>query len=171
MDVDKIAQSMLETIDDAIGEVTQTLNEDPREGTFTCSEGEMISMLRQFLTAKYVIEISYRNFADRITGPWRDGLVDHLYEHAKEERDHQYSLTMKLVSMGVDPMIGTIQIPQVSPEIRSLFQNLMELELQALEVERKIIACCGDNVGLRVLIENMSAVDDHHLQDLIRLSE
>ncbi len=140
-----------------------------REGQFAAPDGQVIAHLQKFLAAKYAIDFAYRSFADRVKGPWRDALVDHWHEHAKEERQAAYDLAMKVVGLGADPLIPAVQIPLCPPNLGGFCKTLMELELKGIENGRKLIALAGDNTAMKVLGENLVLVDTQHLDDLRRM--
>lgn len=139
-----------------------------KEGPLSAEPGELISHLNNFLTAKYAIEASYRSYADRVKGPWRDSLVSHWHEHAEDERKSSYDLAMKCVALGGDPILTVVQIPPCTPSLEGFIQVLISQELDAIEAGRKLAAMAGDSMGLRVLAENTVVLDSHHLDDLKR---
>ena len=139
-----------------------------KEGEFAVPDGQVIAHLQKFLAAKYAIDMAYRNFSDRICGPWRESLAQHWYEHAEQERQSTYELMMKVVGMGADPMQTYVQIPACTPNVSAFVQVLMQLELEAVEAGRELARLAGENMGLRVLAENTVVLDTHHLDDLRR---
>ena len=164
--MDRIA---LDEAREVIDEVAESFHSDPREGQFAYPEGQMISLMTEWLRIKYATGIAYRNFADRTKGPWRDALVKHWYEHAGHERDHQYSIAMKIIAMGSDANVTSIQIPQTPQNPEMFFQALMNLELDAIKLGSEIVEGAGLNVNTRVWAENMVEQDGHHLDDLRRM--
>jgi bacterioferritin (cytochrome b1) len=142
-----------------------------KEGEFAVPEGQVIAHLQKFLSAKYAIDMAYRNFSDRLLGPYRDGLAEHWYKHAEDERKNTYALNMKVIGMGADPMQSYIQIPACPPNVDGFIQVLMALELDAIEAGRQLAEMAGANVGLRVFAEDTVVLDTHHLDDLRRWSE
>lgn len=141
-----------------------------KEGQFAAPEGQIIAHLQTFISAKYAVEMAYRNFADRVRGPWRDSLVDHWHVHAKDERQSVYDLSMKVVGLGGDPIQTYIQVPACTNNVVGLMQVLMAMELEAIEAGRGLVQLSGDNTGLRVLAENTVVLDTHHLDDLRRMA-
>lgn len=144
-------------------------NVPSKEGQFAAPDTQVVAHLLKFLTAKYAIDSAYRSFADRVTGPWRDALVAHWQEHAKEERDQAYDLAMKIVGLGADPVQTVVQIPACPPTVPDFCKVLMALELKAVENGRRLIALSGDNTAMKVLAENIILVDTQHLDDLRRM--
>ncbi len=140
-----------------------------KEGAFGAPDGQVIAHLQQFISAKYTIDVAYRNFADRVHGPWRDSLVDHWYKHAEEERKNTYDLTMKVVAMGGDPVQTMIQVPPCTPNVAALMQVLVTMELDAIEAGRVLCTLAGDNTALRLLGEESILLDTQHLDDLRRM--
>lgn len=144
-------------------------NVPSREGQFAAPDGQVIAHLQKFLNAKYAIDAAYRSFADRVKGPWRDALVDHWHEHAKEERDQAYDLAMKVVGLGADPVQTVVQVPACPATVIGFCKVLMEMELKAIENGRRLIALAGDNTAMKVLGENLILTDTQHLDDLRRM--
>ena len=141
-----------------------------QEGAFSVPEGQLIAHLQKFLSAKYAISIAYLSFADRIRGPWRDAIVEHWQEHSEDERKNAYSLAMKIVGIGGDPIITNIQVPISTSNISSMIHVLMSMELEAIAVGRELAELAGESTGLRVLAENIVELDTHHIDDLRRSS-
>jgi len=145
---------------------------DPvQEGAFGVPDGQILALMGKLLTAKYAIEVSYRSYSDRIRGAlWRDSLVDHWLEHAEDERKSSYAIAMKIVGLGGDPTITTIQIPPATANPEAFVVLLAKQELEAISVCREIVQIAGDNTGLRLLAEEIILLDSHHLDDLRRMS-
>lgn len=141
----------------------------PSEGALAAPDGQVLAALLELLTAKYAVEASYRSFADRLRGPWRDALVGHWQEHAKDERQSAYDVAMKVVALGGDPSISTVSVPQCPGGVEAFCKVLAEQEMAAVLAARKIAAMAGDNMPLRVLMENTALLDAHHLDDLRRM--
>lgn len=148
---------------------SRVANVPSREGQFAAPDGHIIAHLQKFITAKYAIDMAYRSFADRVRGPWRDALVDHWHEHAKEERASAYDLAMKVVGLGADPVQMVVQIPACEATVVSFCKALIELELKAIENGRRLITLAGDNTAMKVLGENVILIDTQHLDDLRRM--
>jgi len=148
---------------------SRVANVPAREGQFAAPDGQMVAHLQKFLSAKYAIDAAYRSFADRVKGPWRDALVSHWQEHAKEERDNAYALAMRIVGLGADPMQTVVQVPACPASVFGFCKVLMEMELKAIENSRRLIALAGDNTAMKVLAENIILVDTQHLDDLRRM--
>lgn len=142
-----------------------------KEGALGAPNGQVIAHLQEFLTAKYAVEMSYRSFSDRVRGPWRDALVDHWHEHAKEERESAYQLAMKIVGLGGDPIQTSVSIPPCPANVSGFIKLLMDQELDAISAGRKLISLSGANTSLKVLAENTIVLDTHHLDDLRRLGD
>jgi bacterioferritin (cytochrome b1) len=160
--------SVAERVAGVVGSV-RTATDEAREGKMASPEGAVLNHLQTWLNAKYTIEIAYRSFADRVKGPWRDSLVDHWHEHAKEERAHAYDLAMKIVALGGDPLVTTVQVPPCTPNLGGFCKVLADLELKAIEAGRVAVKLAGENAPLRVLAEQLILVDAQHLDDLRRM--
>lgn len=151
--------------------VAQRVSSSLQEGLFLVPVENVVISLHKLLEAKYAIDISYRSYADRVRGPWRDSLVGHWSEHSGEERKMAYDIAMKLMALGHDPLVSDIKIPVCGPTLASLAKCLVEQEKTAIMVGREIISMCGDNTALRVMMEDHIMQDQQHLDDLRRMFE
>lgn len=142
---------------------------DVSEGGLACPTGQMIALLQEWLHGKYAIDVAYRSFADRVKGPWRDSLVDHWHEHAKEERSHAYDLAMRISGLGGDPAQAVVQIPESTPNLSGFMATLMNMELKSISTGREVCKLSGDSTAFRVMAENIIVVDTQHLDDLRRM--
>lgn len=175
--ISRVASRLQDRSSPELGKVVLALENDldiqvaeSPEGNLSVTDGEAIAHLQKWLLAKYAIDVAYRNFADRVRGPWRDALVDHWYEHSKEERQHAYDLTMKIIGMGADPSVTMIQVPPVTPGPEAMMATLMKMELEAISAGREAVRMAGGRQSLRVMAENFILVDTQHLDDLRRWS-
>ena len=140
-----------------------------KEGAYGANDSEIVHLLQEILCAKYALDIAYRSFADRTRGPWRDALVDHWYEHAKEERQAAYDVAMKIVGLGSDAMVSTITVPQCPANLEAFCICLTQMELETVNKCRDLLSCVGDNVSMRVFAENLILQDTQHIDDLRRM--
>lgn len=139
------------------------------EGDLAVPTSQIVAHLNHWLRAKYEIDAAYRSFADRIKGPWRDALVEHWQEHAKEERGHAYDLAMKIVGFGSDPIQTAINVPMCPANLVAFGAVLIDLELKAIDAAHKTIEMSGTMRALAVMAENMMLTDTQHLDDLRRM--
>lgn len=149
---------------------SRVATEPTSEGEFAVPIGQLIATLQTLLSKKYGVEMAYRSFADRVKGPWRDSLVEHWSEHAKEERSMSYDLAMKVVGLGSDPIQTVVQIPPCVANIVAFCKCLAVMELEAIKTERAIIDMAGSCTALKVLMENHCHLDTQHLDDLRRMT-
>jgi bacterioferritin (cytochrome b1) len=174
--LDRAERPSLSKLAAEIGRVTLALEEDAGvesqpspEGELAVPVGQMIAHLNSWLTAKYTIDAAYRSFADRVKGPWRDSLVAHWQEHAKEERAAAYDLAMRISGLGGDPAQTVITVPECPSNLRAFCVVLMDLEVKAIAKAHETIAMSGSLRSLGVLAENLMLVDTQHLDDLRRM--
>jgi len=139
------------------------------DGDLAVPTSQIVAHLNHWLRAKYEIDAAYRSFADRIKGPWRDALVEHWQEHAKEERGHAYDLAMKIVGLGSDPIQTAINVPTCPANLVAFGAVLVDMELKAIDAAHKTIEMSGTMRSLAVMAENMMLTDTQHLDDLRRM--
>lgn len=141
------------------------------EGEFGANHELILGCLAEVYRKKYEIYLAYRNFSDRLRGPFREAITQHFAEHSEDERKAAYDVAMKLVGLGCDPQLLEYKIPPCNPDISSIFRCLAQMELDLIGLERHLCDISGDNTAMRVLGENMVLTDTHHLDDLRRMSE
>lgn len=138
---------------------------------FAVDPAQIITHLIAWQQAKYVIDICYRNFADRLRGPWRESLADHWYEHAEEERQSAYNLSMRIISLGGDPIHTGVEIPQCQSDPQAFMGILRDLETAAIEKGRLTVEMAGDSVSLKTFAEDIVLLDVQHYDDIQRWSQ
>jgi bacterioferritin (cytochrome b1) len=139
------------------------------EGALGTDVEQVVACLMSMLECKYSLDSAYRSFADRVRGPWRDALVEHWQEHAKDERQAAYDLSMKIMGFGFDPNLVNYSTPSVPSDLDSFCAALIQLELKVISEGRRLIEMAGDHTSLKVLGENIVLLDTHHLDDLRRM--
>jgi bacterioferritin len=140
----------------------------PEEGLFAVPQQAMISLLQKALKLKYTAVLAYINYGDRIRAHYRDTIYAHFQEHLDEERKACYDLAMKITALGGEPDVQVQKVPS-TPALAEMFMHLMRLEKELIEGQRAILAAAGENVGLRILIENSLLEDQRHLDDIRRM--
>lgn len=140
------------------------------EGELGAPLEQVVLLLSDILACKYSIDNAYRSYADRIRGPFRDAIVAHWQEHAKEEREAAYDFAMKIVGLGGDPVVMHVDYASVAqPTIDQFCQELAQKELDLIAKNRELINIAGDHTSLKVLAENTILNDTQHLDDLRRM--
>jgi bacterioferritin len=140
-------------------------------GEFAAPIGQVLAQLQELLTLKYTKDVTYRSYVDRVRGPWRDSLYEHWTEHAEEERGHAYDIAMKIVAIGGDPGLASVQVPLSPPHLVGFYMALSDLELRALEAGHALLQMAGKNDPLRLMVEQIMYVDAQHMDDLRRMFE
>lgn len=148
---------------------THPLAVSAEEGLFAIPQDQMLRLLQKSLKLKYTAVLMYINYADRIRSHFRDAVYEHFQEHMAEERTSCYDLAMKITALGGEPEVQVGKVPS-TPALAEMFMHIMQLEKELIQGQREILEVCGDNVGLRVLIENSLLEDQRHLDDARRMS-
>lgn len=167
--VGKIISRLVTALDDLVVTAPSVEPIVQDNNGFTVPTAQVIAHLIEWQNAKYTIDIVYRNFADRVRGPWRDSIYEHWYEHAKEERENAYNLSMKIIALGADPMHTVVTIPQCPSNLAGFCAIIKDLEIKAIEKGKKTLEFAGENDSLRVFAEDIILIDSQHLDDLARM--
>jgi bacterioferritin (cytochrome b1) len=138
------------------------------EGLFAIPQDQMMKLLQKSLKLKYTAVLMYINYGDRVRSHFRDSVYAHWQEHMAEERTSCYDLAMKITALGGEPEAQISKIPSTA-SLSEMFMHIMQMEKQLIQGQRDILAVCGENEGLRVLIENSLLEDQRHLDDARRM--
>jgi bacterioferritin (cytochrome b1) len=138
------------------------------EGFFAVAQDKVVAQCNKLLRYKYTIIFMYMNYGDRIRAHFRDVIYDHFKEHIKEERMDAYHLAMKITALGGEPIPKVGVIPNMS-DLHQIFMTLLQTEKQLIEELRHLSDMAGDNLSLKVMLEQMVLTDQQHADDLRRM--
>lgn len=147
---------------------THPLAVSMEEGLFAIPQDQMMKLLQKSLKLKYTAVLMYINYGDRVRSHFRDSVYAHWQEHMAEERTSCYDLAMKITALGGEPEAQISKIPSTA-SLSEMFMHIMQMEKQLIQGQRDILAVCGENEGLRILIENSLLEDQRHLDDARRM--
>jgi len=140
----------------------------PEEGMFAVPQEKVVKKLQALLRLKYTAVIMWMNYGDRVRAHFRDAIYDHFNVHLLEERDAAYDLAMKITALGGEPTPAVSRVPDIG-DLHQIFITLLQAEKELIVCGRELLLLCGENTGLRVLIENTVLVDQKHADDLRRM--
>lgn len=151
-----------------VQEGTHPLAVSPEEGFFAVTQDAIVSQLNKLLKLKYTTAFAYINYGDRIRAHFRDVIAEHFKDHREEELADAYHLTMKITALGGEPTpkVGTIID---TADMHQIFLALLDLEKKMLKEFRALAALAGDNLSLKVMLEEMVLKDQQHADDLRRM--
>jgi bacterioferritin (cytochrome b1) len=136
---------------------------------FAVPQERVLASLQKVLKLKYTAVLMYMNYGDRVRSHFRDTVYDHFQAHMLEEREACYDLAMKITALGGEPEVQVTKVPSTA-SMAEMFMWVMQAEKTLILQLRELLAVCGDNAGLRVLLENMVLADQRHLDDARRMS-
>jgi bacterioferritin len=140
----------------------------PSEGLLLVPVEDAIKLLNTVLKLKYTAILMYMNYGDRLLAHFRDAIYAHFNEHIEDERKAAYELTRKITAWGGAPIPAVVKVPSVD-ELHQMLTQIMMAESDLLDAERAVLKITGENVALRVFIEGMMEIDNHHLDDMRRM--
>lgn len=140
----------------------------PEEGLFAVPPDAVITQCQKLLSLKYATMLAYINYGDRIRAHFRDAIYEHWKEHTEDERNSAYTLAMKITALGGEPDTRVAPIPSIS-DLHQMMMQLLQFEKQLLAAARELVEMAGDNIGLRLMAEDMALTDAHHADDLRRM--
>lgn len=140
----------------------------PEEGLFAVPQEQVVAQCNKLLKLKYTIMIMYVNYGDRIRAHFRDPIYEHFKEHMGEEREDAYHLTMKITALGGEPTPKVATVPDIS-DLHQIFMALLQAEKELIKELRNLSAMAGENLPLKVMLEQMVLTDQQHADDLRRM--
>lgn len=149
-------------------EGTHPLAVSPEEGLFAVPQEQMLRLLQKLLKLKYTALLMYTNYGDRVRSHFRDAVYAHWNEHMAEERASCYDVVMKITALGGEPEVQISKVPS-TPALAEMFMHIIQMEKQLVQQQREILEVCGENAGLRILVENSLLTDQRHLDDARRM--
>jgi len=147
---------------------THPFANSPEEGLFAVPQEKIIAQCNKILKMKYGIMLTYVNYGDRIRAQYRDVLYDHFNEHMAEERQDAYHLTMKITALGGEPVTKVATILDATTT-EQMLMNLLQAEKELIQEFRNLSAMAGENLPLKVMLEQMVLTDQQHADDLRRM--
>jgi bacterioferritin (cytochrome b1) len=141
----------------------------PEEGLFAVPQEKIVAQCLKLLKLKYTTMLAYINYGDRIRAHFRDSIYEHFKEHADEEREDAYHLAMKITALGGEPTPKVATIPDVN-ELHQMFMILLQMEKELLQELRNLSAMAGENLSIKVMLEQMALTDQQHADDLRRMT-
>lgn len=147
---------------------THPLANSPEEGLFAVEQDKVIAQCNKLLKLKYSLMLMYVNYGDRIRAQYRDVIYEHFNEHLKEEREDAYHLTMKITALGGEPTTKVSNAPDAQT-IEQMMLNLLQAEKELIQEFRALSAMAGENLPLKVMLEQMVLTDQQHADDLRRM--
>lgn len=140
----------------------------PEEGMFAVPQEKIVAQCQKLLKLKYTIHLAYMNYGDRIRAHFRDTIYAHFGEHMGEERNDAYHLAMKITALGGEPTPKVGTVPDIN-DLHQIFMTLLQLEKQLLLELRNLSAMAGENLSIKVMLEQMVLTDQQHADDLRRM--
>lgn len=140
----------------------------PEEGLFAVPQEKVVAQCQKLLKLKYTTMMMYLNYGDRIRAHFRDAIYDHFQEHMKEERNDAYHLTMKITALAGEPPTKVGTFPDLS-DLHQIFMVLLQAEKELIKELRALSAMAGENLSLKVMLEQMVLTDQQHADDLRRM--
>lgn len=140
----------------------------PEEGLFAVPQEQVVAQCNKLLKQKYTIMIMYVNYGDRIRAHFRDPIYEHFKEHMDEERNDAYHLTMKITALGGEPTPKVATIPDLN-DLHQIFMALLQAEKELIQELRNLSMMAGENLPLKVMLEQMVLTDQQHADDLRRM--
>ncbi len=101
-----------------------------------------------------------------VFGPNRHGIVEFFRREAEESMGHALRVGEKITALGGTPHVEAQSIRGEVKGVREHLEESMALERAALEGYRARLAQAGDDIALRVMLEEQVAAEQEHLEEV-----
>lgn len=128
----------------------------------------VITGLNQCLAIEYATMIQYLQDSMLIQGLEREYLAGLFRERAKDEMGHAERLGDKIVALGGIPTIEPALITQ-SLEVAEMLEQGLAAERDALKALTTLLSEVGDDVPLRVFVEQLCLDTQEHIESFEKL--
>jgi bacterioferritin len=162
------AEEVYEAPPPTASEGVHPLAVSPEEGLFAVPQEKVVVQCLKLLKLKYTTHLAYMNYGDRIRAHFRDSIYAHFGEHMDEERKDAYHLAMKITALGGEPTPKVATVPDVN-DLHQIFMVLLQMEKELIKELRNLAAMAGENLSLKVMLEQMVLTDQQHADDLRRM--
>lgn len=129
---------------------------------------ELIKGLNEDFNREVHALLSYLLKSLLVFGPNRHGVVEFFRREAEESMEHALRIGEKITALGGTPSIQARAIPGEVKGIREHLEESLAIERAALEGYQARLAQAGDDVALRVLLEEQVAAEQEHLEEVAK---
>lgn len=128
---------------------------------------ELIAGLNVDLANEYAAVITYRTYASKVQGPWRQELRNFFAAEIPDEMLHAQMLCDKIVALGGEPVLAAAEVKKAD-SAKEMLANALADEKATLKryVERRGQAEALGEYGLVVELDNLIADETRHRDEL-----
>ncbi len=127
---------------------------------------ELLKGLNEDLNREVFAMLSYLHMSFLVFGPNRHGIVEFFRREARESMEHAIRIGEKITALGGAPSIKAQSVSGQPKSIRELLEESRQIELTALNGYRARLKQVGDDVALRVMLEEQVASEQEHLEEV-----
>lgn len=133
----------------------------------------IITLLENLLLAEYLQRDVYETYSFYILGVASGPVQEHLLTHRKEEEQHIATLQRYLVSLGAEPLLKRLSIPDISPPLENILREDLKLERSAVKNYSEAVRYLekldsAQYKSLQIDLENILVQEQEHVHDLER---
>lgn len=101
-----------------------------------------------------------------IFGPNRHGIVEFFRREAEESMEHALRIGEKITALGGTPHVEAQAVRGEIKGVRDHLEESQAIERAALEGYRARLKQAGDDIALRVMLEEQVAAEQEHLEEV-----
>lgn len=131
-------------------------------------KSKLIDKLNDILRWEWTGVAQYAQASFVVSGLWREVYSDVFKKSAKESFDHARLIGEKIAALGGVPTVERNNVQQ-SADVVELLRIGLEFEKAAVKLYTEALDLCGDDVGLRVLLEDQVLAEQEGVDHLTRI--
>ena len=126
----------------------------------------LIPHLNKDLERELAQIVRYLHHSFIVKGPSRGPLVGFFRQQAQESMDHAVKLGEKITALGGHPTVNVSQIFEPGDQtLEEMLKEDLKAEEEALKEYNKHLKEAGDDVALRVLLEQIIFEEQTHVEE------
>ncbi len=130
---------------------------------------ELLKGLNEDFNREIHAMLSYLQKSFLVFGPNRPPVVGFFRHEAEESMGHAIKIGEKMTALGAIPTIESQSIHGHPKSIRELLEESRAIEVAALEGYKARLEQAGDDIALRMMLEEQVSEEQEHLEEVDKL--
>ncbi len=127
---------------------------------------ELLKGLNEDFNREVYAMLSYLHKSLLVFGPTRHGVVEFFRKEVEESMQHAIRIGEKITALGGVPSIESQSLTGGPKSILKLLEESREVEVAALEGYKARLKQAGDDIALRLMLEEQVAEEQEHIEEV-----
>lgn len=131
---------------------------------------DLIKVLNDILELELAGVIRYLHYSLMVRGPGRIPIVKFFNDQANEALSHASIIGNKITAFGGHPSLKVKSVPETKTHaVQDILMESLEFERQAIQMYRKLLSMCGDDVALEELAREFIRLEQEHVEEVEKM--